>query len=139
MGDHYQTLGLPPNATLGEVEAAFADIAERYHPSKHKDNDLSALAAEKLAAAEQAYSILRDTRLRSQYDRAMGLRPNSDSGRVKQGFTSALMSQLPSLAIKGLWLLLTFTYVKLVKNPKIILFTLAALALIWGIKKMRKR
>jgi curved DNA-binding protein CbpA len=139
MGDHYQTLGLPPNATLGEVESAYAEMAERYHPSKHEANELGNLAAEKLSAAEQAYTVLRDTRLRAQYDRAIGLRPDSGDARLKQGLTAALMAQLPSLAIKGLWLLMTFAYVKLVKNPKIILFTLVGLALLWLLKKMRNR
>jgi curved DNA-binding protein CbpA len=139
MGDHYQALGLPTNATLGEIESAFAAISEQYHPSKHTDNDLSGLAAEKLAAAQQAYTVLRDTRLRAQYDRALGLRPESVATGSANGFTSALKAQLPSLAMKGLWIVLTFAYVRIVKNPKIILFTLAGLALLWGIKKMRNR
>ena len=139
MGDHYQTLGIAPNATIGEVESAYAEIAERYHPSKHEANELGNLAAEKLAAAQQAYTILRDTRLRAQYDRAIGLRPESGDTRLKKGLSAALMAQLPSLAIKGLWLLMTFAYVKLVKNPKIILFTLIGLALIWLFRKMRNR
>ena len=139
MGDHYQTLALAPNATLGEIEAAYAEMAERYHPSKHTDNDLGALAAEKLAAAEQAYTILRDTRLRAQYDRALGFRPETAGTSAVNSFTSALKAQLPSLAIKGLWLGLSFAYIRIVKNPKIILFTLLGLALLWGLKKMRNR
>ena len=139
MGDHYQALGLPTNATLGEIESAFAEISERYHPSKHTGNDLSELAAQKLAAAQQAYTVLRDTRLRAQYDRALGLRPEVASTSGANSFVSALKAQLPSLAIKGLWIVLTFAYVRIVKNPKIILFTLAGLALLWVIKKMRNR
>ena len=52
MGDHYEILGVAPNATIGEIEKAFADIAEKYHPSKHEGNDLKDLAAAKLAAAK---------------------------------------------------------------------------------------
>ena len=139
MGDHYQTLGLPPNATLGEIESAFAAISERYHPSLHTDNALSELAAEKLAAAQQAYTVLRDTRLRAQYDRAIGVRAEPSASNRNNGLKSALLAQLPSLAIKAIWVLVTFAYVWIVKNPKIILFTLAGLALLWGLKKIRNR
>ena len=107
--------------------------------SKHEGNDLKDLAAAKLAAAKHAYTVLRDTRLRAQYDREAGFRPNQRSSSASSLFFGALKAQLPSLVIKGLWLLLTFAYVRVVKNPKIILFTFGVLILIWGVRRLRKR
>lgn len=139
MGDHYETLGVAPNATIGEIEQAFADIAEQYHPSKHEENELKDLAAAKLAAAQHAYTVLRDTRLRAQYDREAGFRPVQSPSSTRSALLEALKAQVPSLVIKGLWLLLTFVYVRLVKNPKIILFTFGVLILIWGVRRLKRR
>ena len=139
MGDHYETLGVAPNATIGEIEQAFADIAEQYHPSKHEENELKDLAAAKLAAAQHAYTVLRDTRLRAQYDREAGFRTVQSPSSTRSALLEALKAQVPSLVIKGLWLLLTFVYVRLVKNPKIILFTFGVLILIWGVRRLKRR
>ncbi|MGB0647949.1 MAG: J domain-containing protein [Bradymonadia bacterium] len=139
MGDHYETLGVAPNATIGEIEQAFADIAEQYHPSKHEENELKDLAAAKLAAAQHAYTVLRDTRLRAQYDREAGFRPVQSPSSTRSALLEALKAQVPSLVIKGLWLLLTFVFVRLVKNPKIILFTFGVLILIWGVRRLKRR
>ena len=139
MADHYEVLGVPPNATLGEIEQAFAEIAEQYHPSKHEQNELKDLAAAKLAAAQHAYTVLRDTRLRAQYDREAGFRPTQVADSTREAFVGALKAQLPSLIVKALWLVLTFVYVRIVKNPKIILFTFGTLILIWGVRRLRRR
>ena len=139
MSDHYQTLGIAPNATLGEIEAAFAEISDRFHPSKYEGNELQSLAAEKLKAAEQAYFVLRDTRLRAQYDREHGFRAPPENQALSGKLASALKSQLPGIVVRLLWLGLAAVYVRVVRNPKIILFTLGAFLLIWAIRKYRKR
>ena len=142
MSDHYQTLGVPPNATASEIETAYREICEKFHPEKHTDNALRELAEEKIRAAEVAYSTLRDTRLRARYDREIGVRrdtPNPDRVLGRETFLSLFKQQLPGLFIKFLWLGLGFLYVRVVRNPQIILFTLAALFIIWAFRKFRKR
>ena len=142
MSDHYQTLGVAPNATPSEIEEAYRTLCEKYHPEKHTDNALRELAEEKIRLADQAYSTLRDTRLRARYDREIGLRPDGPTGGGgSEGMNmNSLISQvLKGVLIKVLWLGLGYLYARLVKfNWKIILFTLAALFLIWAFRKYRK-
>ena len=139
MSDHYETLGIAPNATIGEIEAAFAEISEQYHPSKYEGNELQGLAAEKLRQAQRAYAVLRDTRLRAQYDREYGFRPQESGAGLKKKVPELIKAQLPALFVRLLWVGLAAAYVRIVRNPKIILFTLGAFFLIWAIRKYRKR
>ena len=139
MKDHYEALGIAPNATLGEIEAAFAEMSDKYHPSKYEGNELQPLAAEKLRAAEQAYFVLRDTRLRAQYDREQGFRPPASGQTLGQRLPELIKAQLPGIFVRLLWLGLAALYVRVVRNPKIILFTLGAFLLIWALRKYRKR
>ena len=142
MSDHYQTLGVAPNATPSEIEEAYRALCEKYHPDKHTDNALRELAEEKIRLAHQAYSTLRDTRLRARYDREVGLRPESSAATgTSDGMNlSSIVSQvLKGVLIELLWLGLGYFYARLVKfNWKIILFTLGSLFLIWAFRKYRK-
>lgn len=142
MSDHYDTLGVAPNATPREIEDAYREICEKFHPEKHEDNALRELAEEKLRQAEVAYSTLRDTRLRARYDRELGIRgEQASSGQInRKGFFGGIGAQiLQSLFIRVLWVGFGYLYARLVKfNLKIILFTLAALALIWAFRKYRR-
>ncbi len=142
MSDHYDTLGVAPNATPREIEDAYRHICEKFHPEKHEDNDLRELAEEKIKQAEIAYSTLRDTRLRARYDRELGIR-GEQTGDGQLNPTSAFggigKQILQSLFIRALWVGFGYLYARLVKfNLKIILFTLAALALIWAFRKYRR-
>jgi curved DNA-binding protein CbpA len=139
MSDHYQTLGLAPNATIGEIEDAYAMLAESLHPSKHEDNSLAELAAEKLKNVEQAYRVLRDTRLRAEYDRALGFRPPRQEPTFSGEFFRALKRHAPSLIMKLVWVGLTFAYARIVKNPRVIIVTAVILAALWLIKRRRNR
>ena len=142
MSDHYQTLGVARNATPSEIETAYRVVCEKYHPEKHTDNALRELAEEKIRMAEVAYSTLRDTRLRARYDREIGLRPDRDAergGTSSTAMKSILTQVLKGVLIKFLWLGLGYFYARLVKfNWKVILFTLAALFLVWAFRKYRK-
>ena len=142
MSDHYQTLGVAPNATPSEIEEAYREICERFHPEKHSDNALRELAEEKIKQAELAYSTLRDTRLRARYDREIGLRPETEGAATPSNMPplSPLLSEvLKGLLVKVLWIGMGYLYARLVKfNWKIILFTLATLLLIWAFRKYRR-
>jgi len=62
--DHYQQLGLSPDASLEAIRRRHRDLARRYHP----DMDRSAEAAEKIRSVNEAYHTLSDLERRTAYD-----------------------------------------------------------------------
>ena len=62
MIDYYQILGIPPNAGLSEIKAAFRTLAKLYHPDKNADGK------EFFTQLLKAYETLSDHKLRSRYD-----------------------------------------------------------------------
>jgi hypothetical protein len=69
--DYYQLLGLRPNASSGEIQAAYRRLAKTYHPDLHAG---SALAAARMARVNAAKSVLLDRETRAIYDRLRALR-----------------------------------------------------------------
>lgn len=65
--DLYAVLGVPRDAPLPDIKKAFRDLARRYHPDKNP-GDASAEARFKIVA--EAYRVLGDADLRSEYDRS---------------------------------------------------------------------
>ncbi len=61
---HYETLGLKPTATEGEVKAAYRRIALRHHPDRNPDPASTRLFME----ATEAYDVLIDGPERRRYD-----------------------------------------------------------------------
>jgi len=66
--DPYAVLGVPRNASQGEIRAAYRTLAAKYHPDRHQGNPLNDLAAEKLAELNRAYEILSDPGKRATHD-----------------------------------------------------------------------
>jgi len=63
--DHYQTLGVPENASEQEIKMAYRKLAKRYHP----DVNAGAKGAEdRFKEIVEAYTILSDFNLRRNYD-----------------------------------------------------------------------
>ncbi|KAM0889639.1 hypothetical protein ACQ4PT_027584 [Festuca glaucescens] len=79
MSDHYQTLGLQPDASKSDIRNAYFRLAHRYHPDHHAQDDAAARAAADAAfrKAHDAYEVLSDDRRRAEYDRI--IRPSSSS------------------------------------------------------------
>ena len=74
MPDHYQTLGISPNATSGQIKVAYRRLALQYHPDKNPDD---ALAEKRFIEITKAYEVLSNTQSRNQYDR--GINPQLES------------------------------------------------------------
>lgn len=63
--NHYDTLGVPKNASQDDIKRAYRKIAVKYHPDKKPDNKI---AEEIYREATEAYEILKDPEKRKKYD-----------------------------------------------------------------------
>lgn len=66
---HYNLLGVPRTAEVGQIKIAFRKLALVYHPDKNK----SPRAAEIFRKILEAYDTLRDTKKREEYDKSLKL------------------------------------------------------------------
>lgn len=64
--DHYQTLGVPRTASAEDIRKAYRELARKYHPDLHPDDDA---AKEKFKQVQTAFDVLNDPSKREMYDR----------------------------------------------------------------------
>jgi curved DNA-binding protein len=64
--DYYRTLGVPENASDGEIKKAYRKLAMQYHPDRNSGNER--WANEKFKEINEAYGVLGDPQKRKQYD-----------------------------------------------------------------------
>ena len=64
--DHYQTLGVPRTASAEEIRKAYRELARKYHPDLHPDDNA---AKEKFKKVQTAFDTLNDSSKREMYDR----------------------------------------------------------------------
>jgi len=62
--NHYQVLGVPRNATAEQIHESYRALAKKFHPDINKDPD----APQQFKAITDAYHVLKDEQLRTQYD-----------------------------------------------------------------------
>jgi curved DNA-binding protein CbpA len=72
-GSHYDTLGLPPNATPAEIREAFAERAAGQTHGQRSTHAQRIQARGALAALTAAYETLADPRRRAEYDWRLGI------------------------------------------------------------------
>jgi curved DNA-binding protein len=64
--DYYQVLGVPRTASAEDIRKAYRDLARKYHPDLHPEDDA---AKEKFKQVQTAFDVLNDTSKREMYDR----------------------------------------------------------------------
>ena len=67
MHDHYNLLGVPRNASLEEIKAAFRRRAKAWHPDRNRDPNATARFREYV----EAYECLSEPASRAAYDEAL--------------------------------------------------------------------
>ena len=64
--DYYRILGVPRNASDGEIKKAYRKLAMQYHPDRNPGKE--EWANEKFKEINEAYGVLGDPQKRKQYD-----------------------------------------------------------------------
>src|SRR3990172_6945577 len=88
--DYYELLQVHPEATSEEIHKAYRTLAMRFHPDRNPTSD----AASRMAALNEAYSMLSEPARRRQYDQArkQGL-PFDIAGPVLRAASESLLKQ----------------------------------------------
>ncbi|PZU30264.1 J domain-containing protein [uncultured Stenotrophomonas sp.] len=70
--NHYEVLGVRPEAPLWEIELAYKGRRSQYHPDRYSAGDESAVAwaTARMQAVNKAYVVLKDPEKRERFDRA---------------------------------------------------------------------
>lgn len=75
--NHYETLGVPPDADADAIRQAYQRLASQYHPDRnHGDKS----AERKFKAMTEAYNILSDPEKKADYDRSTSQQGGTDGG-----------------------------------------------------------
>ena len=78
--DHYKTLGVSRKAKLKEIKKAYRDLALKWHPDKHTEDDAKEKALVEFQKIAEAYEVLSDEEKRAKYDRGEDVEPNQGGG-----------------------------------------------------------
>ncbi len=92
--DYYRLLRLKPGAPTVEVERAFAEQSQSFHPDRFfgvRDPKLSRMVTAVYKKVSEAYQVLKDPELKRMYDKKLGVTPGSEStGSVRDVNKAAL-------------------------------------------------
>lgn len=91
MATHYQVLGVPPNATQGELRAAYVAKARSLHPDRHAGANAARRREVERAMQEvnAAWTVLSDPRARREYDSSLRRHESPASARPAPAASTA--------------------------------------------------
>lgn len=75
--NHYLLLGIPPDASQGQIKSVYRTLAKRFHPDRNKGSEA---AADLFRQINDAYRVLSDPQLRTAYDRELGQQQSARQG-----------------------------------------------------------
>ena len=136
MKDYYQVLGVPRTATPAEIKKAYRQLAARYHPDKHRGNELEDLARDKLTELNEAFEVLSDPARRTQYDRT----------RSFSRHAAGTPQPVPDLG-RSMWSLIRFFIVlgiavfafRFIRNPRAMAVIAVAILVAWFVPRLIRR
>lgn len=81
--NHYEVLGVAPDAPTPVIRAAYVALARRHHPDHHATSApaVRSDAERRMRTINDAWAVLSDAGRRTAYDREIGLVPDPDSFR----------------------------------------------------------
>lgn len=85
--NHYEVLGVRPEAPIWEIELAYKGRRSQYHPDRYAAGDEAAVAwaTAKMQAVNKAYAVLKDPDQRERFDRTQAsARPADPSPRTER-------------------------------------------------------
>lgn len=80
--DYYRLLRLKPGAPVVEVERAFSDQSQTFHPDRFygvRDPKFSRMVTNVFKKVSEAYQVLRDPELKRMYDKKLGITPGAQA------------------------------------------------------------
>jgi hypothetical protein len=82
MTTHYDVLGISPEAAFDDIKRAYYRKARAYHPDAHAGSADPVLheASRAMASLNAAWNVLRNDRLRAEYDDALAMAANATGG-----------------------------------------------------------
>lgn len=84
--NHYETLGVPVDATGGEIKAAYRRRAQETHPDREGGNE------EEFKRVGKAYEVLGDVELRAQYDAGGMVDKDDPKYQIRQALSQMILS-----------------------------------------------
>lgn len=84
--DYYKTLGVNKKATTAEIKKAYRKLARKYHPDLNPGDKT---AEKKFKEIQEAYSVLSDSKKRSQYDQFGFIGDMPPGGAQQQAYSSS--------------------------------------------------
>lgn len=80
--NHYQTLGLTPEASQKEIKQAYRRLAKQYHPDRSEQTN----SHEAIISINAAYEVLSNPTLRASYDRAFSQKRSQRNAQAQQHY-----------------------------------------------------
>ena len=126
---------MPPTASPAEIKKAYRTLAARYHPDKHRGNELEDLAREKLAEINAAYEVLKDENRRAAYDRQRR-EPGPQTGPGPTAQTPDLATAIRSTIRMFVVMLILFIAVRFIRSPRALLVIGVVALLAWFVPRL---